>query len=68
MALRKRSKISKLLNSLLIVLLMLLVLISIPQIGILIAGIILLFLCSWLVHYNVVSYDRLNNLDKKEKF
>jgi len=59
MALHRRSKKSKLLNSILIIFLMLLVLVSVPQIGTLIGGLLVLFLCCWLVLYNQVSYNRL---------
>lgn len=38
---------------------MLLVLVSVPQIGTLIGGLLVLFLCCWLVLYNQVSYNRL---------
>jgi hypothetical protein len=56
---RARSKTSKLLNSVLIILLMLMIAVSIPQIGILAAGLLILLLSAWLIYYNSISYDRL---------
>lgn len=54
-----RSKKSKMLNSVLILCLIILIAVSIPQIGIIFAGILILLLTSWLIWYNSVSYNRL---------
>lgn len=66
---RARSKTSKLLNSALIILLMLLIAVSIPQIGFLAAGLLILLLSAWLIYYNSISYDRLYiSTDVNNKF